>query len=78
MLELLGSSYVVDSVALVLLRRLENDPRTAELGRSMLLKRLVTEPCTGGSVDGARCCVTVDCRSVGTCVFGGEAVRRVI
>lgn len=66
--ETLGSSYMADSVALVLLfRRLVNDPRRAEtLGRSMLLIRLETDPCTSGSVDVARCGVTCDCRIVGT------------
>jgi hypothetical protein len=43
MFALLGSSYVVESCTLDLLRRLENEPRMAEVGRSILLKRLDTE-----------------------------------
>lgn len=53
--ELLGSSYEaceMGSGALALLNL--NDPRMAELERSMVLKRAPTEACCPGSVDADR------------------------
>jgi hypothetical protein len=64
MFAVLGSSVVACSGTLVLLRRLENDPRIAEFGRSIPLKRLVKVGWTG-SVEVARDCDMVECRSVG-------------